>query len=294
MIPSQVRPLLSAPGAGADRPCLFALDGFDRRPQLLGRERDALAAMDLRALRRQRAHGGIPRRTAVHWRALARLVAPLDQARGVLHHGGEVSHRRAGAQAVAIVLDNCRNLERSWWGWTPWDWAGVCSTGSTAFRAAQPLPTDTATRPFLIALAYLLGGFTDYQHLGYFNRFYLAQLLFGPETMETAMAEVAVVADRWGYRSQNREDGRYRLPGVLAQALLINRSPRLEDLTTEAFTRLQAHPATGTRYASGFYALQKVMADLGHCRAPVRPGFNQRRPSSIRPASAPRRFKDGF
>lgn len=76
MIPSQVRTLLSAPGAGADRPCLFALDGFDRRPQLLGRERDALAAMDLRALRRQRAHGGIPRRTAVHWKALTRLVAP--------------------------------------------------------------------------------------------------------------------------------------------------------------------------------------------------------------------------
>jgi integrase len=274
MIPSQVRPRLSAPGAGADRPCLFALDGFDRRPQLLGREQDALAAMDLRALRRQRAHGGIPRRTAVHWRALTRLVDPLDQARGVLHHDGQVSHRRAGAQAVAIVLDNCRLLERSWWGWTPWDWAGVCSTGSTAFRTAQPLPTDTATRPFLIALAYLLGGFTDYQHLGYFNRFYLAGLLFGPETMETAMAEVAVVSDRWGYRSQNREDGRYRLPGVLAQALLINRSPRLEDLTTEAFARLQAHPATGTRYASGFYALQKVMADLGHCRAPVRPGFN--------------------
>ena len=230
--------------------------------------------MDLRALRRQRSHGGIPRRTAVHWRALTRLVDPLDQARGVLHHDGEVNHRRAGAQAVALVLDNCRRLERSWWGWTPWDWAGVCSTGSTAFRANQRLPTDTATRPFLIALGYLLSGFTDYQHLGYFNRFYLAELLFGPDTMERVMAEVAVVADRWGYRSQNREDGRYRLPGVLAQALLINRSSRLEDLTTEAFARLQAHPATGTRYSSGYYALQKIVTDLGYCKAPVRPGFN--------------------
>ena len=28
-----------------------------------------------------------------------------------------------------------------------------------------------------------------------------------------------------------------------AQALLINRSPRLEDLSTEAFARLRAHPA---------------------------------------------------
>lgn len=274
MIPSPIRPLAPVLVAGAGRPCLFVLDGFDRRPQLLGEESAALTVLDLRALRRQRAHGGIPRRTAVHWKALVRLVDPLDQAREVLHHDGDVSHRRAGAQAVAIVLDNCRTLQRSWWGWTSWDWAGLCSTGSTAFRAAQRLPTDTATRPFLIALGYLLGGFTDFQHLGYFNRLYLARLLFGPDTMDAAMAEIAVVADRWGYRSQNREDGRYRLPGVLAQALLINRSPRLQDLTTEAFAHLQAHPATGTRYASGFYALQKILADLGHCRAPVRPGFN--------------------
>jgi integrase len=271
---AQIRPLGPAAPAEESRVRLFPLEGFDRRPGLSVQERAALAALDLRALRRQRSHGGIPRRTAVHWRALARLVDPLDHARAVLHHDGEVNHRRAGAQAVAVVLDNCLTLERSWWGWTAWDWAAVCSTGSTAFRATQRLPTATATRPFVIALGYLLGGFTDYQHLGYFNRFYLAELLFGPQTMGAAMSQVAAVAEGWGYRSQSREDGRYRLPGVLAQALLINRSPRLEDLTTEAFARLQAHPATGTRYASGFYALQKIIADLGHCRAPIRPGFN--------------------
>ncbi|WP_225446702.1 site-specific integrase [Streptacidiphilus sp. PB12-B1b] len=270
----KIGPLAAGPVAADGRPQLFALDRFDQRPGLLDQEAAALAALDLRALRRQRAHGGIPRRTAVHWRALTRLVDPLDQALHALHHDDEVNLRRAGAQAAAVVLANCRAMNRSWWGWTPWDWARLCSTGSTAFRTAQELPTDTATRPFLISLGYLLGGFTDFQHLGHFNRLHLAQLLFGPEAIEAAMGEVAVVADRWGYRSHNRDDGRYRLPGVLAQALLINRSPRLEDLTTEVFARLQAHPATGTRYASGFFALQKILADLGHCHAPVRPGFN--------------------
>ncbi|MDW6064261.1 hypothetical protein SAZ11_47930 [Streptomyces sp. FXJ1.4098] len=260
----------------AGGPRWFVLDGFDRCPQLFDHEAVALAALDLRALRRQRARG-IPRRTAVHWRALARLVDPLDQALGALHHDGETVHRRAGSQAAAIVLANCRTLNRSWWGWTSWDWARLCSTGSTAFRTAQQLPTDTATRPFLISLGHLLGGFTDFQHLGNFNRLHLAQLLFGTEPLDAVMDEVAVIADRWGYRSQNREDGRYRLPGVLAQALLINRSPRLEDLTTEAFARLQSHPATSTRYSSGFYALQKIVAELGHCQAPVRPGFNHAR-----------------
>ncbi|MEU5185403.1 tyrosine-type recombinase/integrase [Streptomyces olivoreticuli] len=273
MIPAQLRSSAAGRLTVAGGPPLVMLDAYDQRPQLSDPEAVALDALDLRALRRQRARG-IPRRTATHWRALARLVDPLDQALGVLHHDREVLHRRAGSQAAAIVLANCRTLNRSWWGWTSWDWARLCSTGSTAFRTAQQLPTDTATRPFLISLGYLLGGFTDFQHLGNFNRLHLAQLLFGTEALDAAMDEVAVIADRWGYRSQNREDGRYRLPGVLAQALLINRSPCLADLTTEAFAHLQSHPATTTRYSSGFYVLQKIVAERGHCQEPVRPGFN--------------------
>jgi len=81
------------------------------------------------------------------------------------------------------------------------------------------------------------------------------------------------VLDRWGYRSQVR-DGEYRLPGVLGQALLINRSPRLQDLTTAAFARLHAHPATSGHHRPVLYALQRAAADLGHCDAPVRPGYN--------------------
>ena len=45
--------------------------------------------------------------------------------------------------------------------------------------AAQPLPTETTVRPFVIALGYLLGGFNDFQLLGTFNRLHLAQLVFG-------------------------------------------------------------------------------------------------------------------
>ncbi|WP_229882595.1 tyrosine-type recombinase/integrase, partial [Streptomyces alanosinicus] len=273
MIPAQARPPVLGLMSPTGGPALFATDGFDRRPQLLEEEVAALAALDLQALRRLRARG-VPRRTAVHWRALSRLVDPLDRARAALHDDGEVRHRRAGSQAAAVVLANCRMLQRTWWGWTTWDWARLCCSSSAEFRAAQELPTDTTVRPYLIALGHLLGDFTDFQHLGNFNRLYLAQLVFGTEAVEAAMDEVAVVADRWGYRSQNREDGRYRLPGVLAQALLINRSPRIEDLTTEAFARLHAHPATSTRYSAGFFALQKIVADLGHCQTPVRPGFN--------------------
>lgn len=246
---------------------------FDRRPALLPREAEALEALSPTELRRNRARG-LPRRTAGHWKALARLVEPLDAARAAVHHDEDVRYRRAGAHAVAVVLRQCAATGRAFWGWTGWDWVTACGPSGEAFRAAQPLPTETTVRPLVSALGYLLGGFTDFQHLGNFNRLHLARLVFGPAAIEQTMSQAGTVLQRWGYLSQARDDGHYRLPGVLAQALLINRSPRLADLTTAAFTALHAHPATMGRYPAALHALQKMVADLGHCDPPVRPGFN--------------------
>ena len=52
------------------------------------------------------------RRTAKHWKAIARLVEPLDAARATLHHD-DILARRAGAQAAAIVLQHCADTGRS-------------------------------------------------------------------------------------------------------------------------------------------------------------------------------------
>ena len=129
-------------------------------------------------------------------------------------------------------------------------------------------------RPFLVAPAYLLAGFTGFQHLGMFNRLHLAQLVFGAEAIDAAMCEATAVLDRWGYRSQVC-DGEYKLPGLLGQALLINGSPRLADLTTGAFTRLHAHPAASAhQHQTTLYALQRAVASLGYCDPPVRTGYN--------------------
>ena len=61
---------------------------------------------------------------------------------------------------------------------------------------------------------------------------------------------------------------------MFSQALLINHSSRLEDLTTEAFAALRAHPANAGRYREMIYALQRACASLGYCDPPVRPGRN--------------------
>ena len=251
----------------------FAGSEFDRCPELRVEEAEALKALSPLEFRRNRARG-VPRRTAGQWKALARLVEPLDAARAVLHHVDDVRYRRAGAHAVAVVLQQCAASGRPYWGWSDWDWATVCGPSSQGFLAAQPLPTETMVRPFVMGLGYLLGEFSEFQHVGTFNRLHLANLVFGAEPVQEAMGQASAVMQRWGYLSQTSQDGRYRLPGVLSQALLINRSPHLQDLSTAAFAALNAHPATSGRHPASLHALQRVVADLGHCDAPVRPGYN--------------------
>ena len=245
--------------------------GWDRRGGLLDGEAAAIVAIGPAGLRRNRATG-IPRRTAKHWKALARLAGPLDAARAVLHHDDDILARRAGAQAAAIVLQHCADTGRSYWAWTDWDWARLCGSSAGEFFAARTLPTERSARPFLVALAYLLGGFTGFQQLGNFNRLHLACLVFGQDAAEASIRRAAGILDQWGYRNPLRS--RHRLRGMFSQALLINRSSRLEDLTTEAFAALRAHPANSQRYHEMLYALQRACAGLGYCDPPVRTGFN--------------------
>ena len=79
----------------------------------------------------------------------------------------DVRYRRAGAHAAASCCSTARTSGRSWWGWAPWEWARLCGTSAREFVTAQPPPTESTVRPFVVALAYLLGGFTDFHRLGH-------------------------------------------------------------------------------------------------------------------------------
>ena len=254
-------------------PFIFDVErqSWDRRGELLAEEATAVALLGPGGLRRNRARG-TPRRTAVEWQTLNRLVEPLDAARASLHHREDVKFRRAGAHAVAAVLQHCVDTSRLYWVWTEWDWAGLCRASARQFVAAQPLPTETTVRPFVIALGCQLGGFTGFQHLGTFNRLHLATLVFGEDAVEDALGQVGEVLGKWGYRGP--EHAKNRMRGSFSQALLLNRSPRLEDLTTEAFATLRAHPASHGPHGELLFALQRAVAELGHCDAPVRRGYN--------------------
>lgn len=240
---------------------------YDRRA-LTGAELDVLRELGPVGLRRSRARGATTR--AAVWAELARLAEPLDDARALLHHPSTARCRRASAHAAGLVLQHCADTGRVYWAWTAADWAQLCGASAEAFLADRVTPTETTVRPFLVALGYLIGGFDGFHLLGTFNRLHLAQLLFGDTAVQTSLRMATQTLDGWGYRGALNHQ--HRLRGGLSQALLINRSPLLDDLDTAAFARLRAHPATSAHHGELLFALQRAVAGLGYCAPPVRTG----------------------
>jgi len=170
------------------------------------------------------------------------------------------------------VLEHCLVLGRTYWAWSDEEWAGFLGADAEAFLGVGSWPCETTVRPFTIAIAYVVAGFDRLDQLGRLNRLSLAKLLFGAEEVEASIDTVAKTLDAWGYRAP--ELARHKLRGVLGHVLIVNHSPLLEDLSTDAFARLRTHPVTRPYQLSTLYALQRAVAALGHCEAPTRTGTN--------------------
>jgi hypothetical protein len=81
----------------------------------------------------------------------------------------------------------------------------------------------------------MVGGFTTFYQLGSFSRLTLARNVFGRDRVDGEIARIRSVPGGWGYQLGRDDD--QMLPMVACQMLLLNRSPHLEDLSTELFER---------------------------------------------------------
>jgi integrase len=233
---------------------------YDRTLTLAPSEATALAVLEehMREWRRPRARGGA-------WRLLHRLVRPLADVRASVSTPGP--HRRRSADtAVAVLLRTCAVEQSPYWAWSSATWVRTLGATQAAFHAAHPPWVDRQVRHYLIALAYLLDCFTDLLPLGNYKRLALAEKIFGPARIRAAVDRLATVLCGWGY--QNAQTGR-AIPRVLCEVLLVNRSPRLSDLSPAVLDRLRttAHQEKHTH----LFQLQRALAALGFMNAPDAP-----------------------
>ncbi len=234
---------------------------YDRRPDLTPREREALRRLGTN-VRRRRGYD----RDAPQWHTVKRLLRPLDDARVALWCPDSRYYQRAITDAIGLVLLRCAEDNSAFWGWSDEDWAGLIGTSAAEFERPWPGWIDGTIRPYITSYAYLLSGFTAFHQLGNVDKLPVAWRVFGRDAVDHAIKRIGEVLGTWGYRSGRPHDD--RLPTVICLALLLNRSPLLEGLTTDAFERLRQHPALARWHIGTLHGIQRAVATLGFCEPP--------------------------
>jgi hypothetical protein len=115
----------------------------------------------------------------------------------------------------------------SFWAWGRHEWLAIVMPDSPTF-IRQHRRNDNH-RLNLLALAYLLREFQELDAIGRYIPRALAYKVFGQPVVDDAVDRVCQELFRWGY---GRSKGRRKIPHVVCAALLRNRSPIMEELST--------------------------------------------------------------
>lgn len=213
----------------------------------------ALTRSEVRALKNH-AHEHHPAREELHTK-VQRLITPIDD----LFERTRL-RRCLRPFVILYLLREMTRRGRSFWGWTTQEWI-------------ETINNHTADQQHLIALAYLLGEFCEFDALKTSHLFYvpLAQKVFGRDRMNTLLKRVRTLLTEWGYSAAVAHR---HIPRTVCEVLLVNRSPRLEDVSIQVLTaveRNRAKKSIGRPTSSWLVALSRVLVQLRVICEPLRP-----------------------
>ncbi|MEO7916172.1 MAG: hypothetical protein ABIR16_00890, partial [Dokdonella sp.] len=181
--------------------------------------------------------------------AVLRLTAPMHD---VFDWTGLRSNHRG--RAINYLFREMSIRKRSFWGWDFKEWIATI-TGTRFYRQHY------------MAIAYLLCDFSDFHALT--NRVFVqvafAKKVFGGNAVVSVIERVRKILAEWGYGKQLLRQG---VPRTIAEALLINRSPNIEDLTTEVLETMRQRSAF-VRNNTCTLALSQILVSLGVITRPL-------------------------
>ncbi len=164
---------------------------------------------------------------------LQRLLGPINEVLEISTH-----HPRTRQLVRRTLLVETHQRRKPWWAWTADEWFEILC--ETAVIFTKRYPGAGMCRQQVLTVAYLLCGFTDFHKLGAFLRKTLADTAFGAARMEATIQRVVEGTRQWGLTDQ--ED--LALYSVVREALLVNRSPHLEDLTYDLLLMMRERTDT--------------------------------------------------
>ncbi|MGA2149998.1 MAG: tyrosine-type recombinase/integrase [Bryobacteraceae bacterium] len=149
---------------------------------------------------------------------------------------------------INVVLRQTYERRHTYWVWSKDEWL-------------ETFDPRVWHRHNYMAFAYLLTGFTDFHatRSRRFRQVNFARKIFGNELVEAAVKHVQRRLSEWGHAAVMIEG---YLPRTVCEALLVSRSPFLEDLTREVLVSLrESHLAVHVHRS--LVALSEVLADDG-------------------------------
>ena len=237
------------------------LTAYDFSPTLSGEESTAL--ITLRPVLHLWRTGSQP-----EWLAVGRLLRPLADARDALDLRSPRQLRIAD-RAVSELLADTLTRGMLPWGWSPATWVEELGRDQRAFFTAHPRWGRGDLRQHMAAIAWLLGCFDDLSSLGRFERVTFANKVFGRPRVAAAIAMIEEVLKGWGYADHGPGRGIRR---VLCELLVVNRSPRLGDLTGDVVDAVRRSSSSAGTSAT-LHHVHRGLAWLGITEAPVLPLF---------------------
>lgn len=164
---------------------------------------------------------------------------------------------------VSILVQEMYHRQTSFWGWTPQEWIEILGSSTPAFLQRYKVPKDS--RFHLLALGYLLGTFNDIHAVGPLKQVIFSFKVFGQEVVKQNIQRVSQELLRWGYGTDRAQN---YVANALCEALLLNRSPLIEDLTTEVLEHTrQANIALYLKRTLS--AISRALVILGCIREPL-------------------------
>lgn len=197
--------------------------------------------------------------------ALQWLLKPLNDVLDVIH-----AHAQNRSSTLILVCREMVQQQTTFWAWPRDTWVALIGYNKWSFQQGQSRSADL--RPNLMAMAYLLINIADLHLDCRINQSAFAQRIFGEGAIQTAVNRVSHELRQWGH-------GEYRVENHIKPALcalfLLNRSPRLEDLTLEGL--VMARQTNLAAYLKQtFVAISQALVSLGILSEPlvsnIRPG----------------------
>jgi integrase len=165
-----------------------------------------------------------------------------------------------------VVFRAMHDRGTSFWAWSAEEWWSAINVPATSHAGRARL--------YMVGLSYLLCSWMDLYQLRPFPVTQFATQVFGQVPFDTTLNRVLGMLTQWGYAAHwlQRE-----FPRALATILLLNRSPALEDLTSEGLNRIQRQYPTPA-LARAILKLRRVLAEVGVLVLPPQHPIRTRKP----------------